>query len=38
MRLEEFANAEDQLELWTLVTQSVITAIDKLLVPQPSSA
>ena len=28
MRLEEFANAEDQLELWTLVTQSVITAID----------
>ena len=28
MRLEEFANAEDQLELWKLVTQSVITAID----------
>ena len=28
MRLEEFVNAEDQLELWKLVTQSVITAID----------
>ena len=28
MRLEEFANAEDQLELWKLVTQSVITAIE----------
>jgi hypothetical protein len=28
MRLDEFANAEDQLELWKLVTQSVITAIE----------
>ena len=28
MRIDEFANAEAQLELWKLINQSVITAID----------